>query len=200
MMERVGQMLLWQELAQEKKVVHVGMRSGNLETFAMLGMDVVYLENRGNPSGERMLAFRDGDIPYERKVIERSPTKTGQIDLDGQAPVMVKVEERLRKNNYKRPVKEFLRETNSSLTEEQKYKGVGPDAFYMSHPKEVSMPGQGDKKAIVPEPLRRKFWEPIINEAKGKTESRGFSDDDLRSITDLVEQKLNSREESSRQA
>src|SRR5258708_38897998 len=52
-MQRVGQMLLWKNLEEAKggRLVHVGMRSGNLETFAMLGMKVVYLEVKDSPSG-----------------------------------------------------------------------------------------------------------------------------------------------------
>lgn len=80
LMERVGQMLLWKDLADRKggKVVHVGMRSGNLETFALLGMKTVYLEVANSPTGDRMLQFAKAGIPYTRFEIDQSPTKTGQ--------------------------------------------------------------------------------------------------------------------------
>lgn len=62
----LAQLAFFKFLAEDYKVIHVGMRSGMLETMALLGMPVFYMEPTASPSGDRMLAFLQAGIPYQR--------------------------------------------------------------------------------------------------------------------------------------
>lgn len=207
-MQRVGQILLWRYLDEklDRRLVHVGMRSGNLETFAMLGMKVVYLENQGNVTGERMLQFEEvGSIPYQRFLIERPLTKTGQINVGGQAPSMIKVEESIA-SEYKQAVDEFYKNLKSQLSEGKspqekkaierdfaeryKLKEIRNSGFRMYKPNKVSVPGGSGTKAEIPEPLRRKMFDEVLARAK-KDHPRGFTGGDLQELTSLIAQRLN---------
>lgn len=206
-MQRVGQILLWRYLDEKlnRRLVHVGMRSGNLETFAMLGMKVVYLENQGNVTGERMLQFEEvGQIPYQRFPVSRPLTRTGQIDVRGQAPSMIKIEESIA-SAYKKPVDEFHAKMKGQFTEgkspqerkriesdfaaQYKIKEIRNSGFRMYKPNKVSVPGGSGAKAEIPEPLRRMMFEKVLAGAK-KGYERGFAADDLRQLTSLIAQQL----------
>jgi hypothetical protein len=75
---RVAQLAFWIYLNGTKSsLVHLGMRSGNLEVMGILGMPAVYLETVGSLSGKRMTAFEKAGIPYERIQIVEAPGLTG---------------------------------------------------------------------------------------------------------------------------
>lgn len=66
-------------------IIHLGMRSGNLEAFALMGHRVYYLEERDIRDHARMEAWhtpRTGNVitgpRYDRIVIEQPPTRTGK--------------------------------------------------------------------------------------------------------------------------
>jgi hypothetical protein len=65
----LAQLAFFKFLAEDYQVIHVGMRSGMLETMALLGMPVCYMEPAESPSGGRMLAFSRAGIPYSRVLI-----------------------------------------------------------------------------------------------------------------------------------
>jgi hypothetical protein len=66
-------------------LVHLGMRSGNLEAYALMGHRVYYMEERDIDDRARMEAWHSPVIGkkmigprYDRLVIEMPPTKTGK--------------------------------------------------------------------------------------------------------------------------
>lgn len=75
----LAQFAFYKYLADEYNVVHVGMRSGMLESMALLGMTTFYLEDYGSGSGDRMVAFSSAGITYRRIQIRFSPGITGRI-------------------------------------------------------------------------------------------------------------------------
>ena len=75
----LAQFAFFKYLAEDYNVVHVGMRSGMLESMALLGMTTFYLEGAGSGSGDRMLTFSRAGIPYARVQIEDAPGITGRI-------------------------------------------------------------------------------------------------------------------------
>ncbi|MCY0960247.1 hypothetical protein [Streptomyces sp. H27-H5] len=95
---RTGQFRLYDSLARQHGVQHLGFRSGNLEAVALIGHDVHYLEESGATGSHRMEAWHDADgtgttrkgglAPgYERVVIAEPPTASGrygkQFDTGG---------------------------------------------------------------------------------------------------------------------
>lgn len=62
----LAQFAFFHTLAAEFHVVHLGCRSGMLESMALLGMPTYYLEPTECGSGDRMLAFERHGIPYSR--------------------------------------------------------------------------------------------------------------------------------------
>ena len=224
-MQRVGQMLLWKNLEEAKggRLVHVGMRSGNLETFAMLGMKVVYLEVKGSPSGERMEQFAAAGIPYDRFSIERAPTKTGQIaDLmskeDGAGGITgKKITEELglqrvrTANDRLAPLQAIVAKKRQAWRETgQPMKDFKPPIAYPNK-KELSDIIRGrDLKNIPPEKIPPPHLIVGLRSAgehefksgytrKGETERistqpKGFSEQDLTSISSMVVQRLKADE------
>lgn len=76
-------------------VLHVGMRSGNLEAYALIGHRVFYMEDVGNLEAARMEAWHSPNGPqYDRIEIERTPTRTGKYIQS----VMSRSSEKLRDN------------------------------------------------------------------------------------------------------
>jgi hypothetical protein len=189
LMERLGQMLLWKDLADRKKVVHVGMRSGNLETFALLGMKTVYLEVFDSPTGERMLQFADAGISYDRFQIDRSLTRTGQkadqLSRNGDVGITGGYI-RDKVDNLARP--EFKTRANIN-------KRTANKIFDGSIPSSIS--DQSERKrleqlvATTKADMREGFKQRP--DAWGIDQSeKGFTYDDLWCIKVLVEQRLNS--------
>jgi len=79
-LNRLGQVMFFKRL-QEKvhgRLVHVGMRSGNLEALALSGMKTFFLEPESCPTGDRMLVFGENGIPYQRIQIKKSPGLTAR--------------------------------------------------------------------------------------------------------------------------
>jgi hypothetical protein len=72
----LAQLAFFKFLEEGFKVIHVGMRSGMLETMGLLGMTTFYLEPDVCPSGDRMLAFSRANIPYTRIQIQAPPGLT----------------------------------------------------------------------------------------------------------------------------
>lgn len=79
-MRRIGQGIIFKTLSRDlhNALVHVGMRSGNLEMFALLGMKVVYLDLAHGVTNERMQVFNEHGIEYKMVGINQSPSLTGQ--------------------------------------------------------------------------------------------------------------------------
>jgi len=75
----LAQFAFFKYLAEDYNVIHVGMRSGMLESMALLGMRAFYLEGTGSGSGDRMGGFGSAGIRYSRIEIERAPGLTGRI-------------------------------------------------------------------------------------------------------------------------
>lgn len=73
------QFAFYKYLADDYRVIHLGMRSGMLESMALLGMEVFYLENLGSTSGDRMIKFENAGITYRRIQFTDSPGLTGRI-------------------------------------------------------------------------------------------------------------------------
>jgi len=98
---RLGQMRLYEYLNRQsgKSLQHLGFRSGNLEAMALAGHKVKYLEEKGSLGGERMQKWHEGTskapltIGYERIVIQRPPTRSGQIALEARGTWEKKEEE-----------------------------------------------------------------------------------------------------------
>ncbi|MER5657477.1 hypothetical protein ABT076_31165 [Streptomyces sp. NPDC002131] len=86
---RTGQFRLYDHLARQHGVQHLGFRSGNLEAVALIGHDVHYLEESGATGSHRMEAWhnnngtgktRKGGVApgYERIVVADPPTASGR--------------------------------------------------------------------------------------------------------------------------
>ncbi|MEU8788320.1 hypothetical protein [Streptomyces sp. NPDC048643] len=86
---RTGQFRLYDHLARQHGVQHLGFRSGNLEAVALIGHDVHYLEESDATGARRMEAWHDhngtgntrkgGLAPgYERVVVGDPPTASGR--------------------------------------------------------------------------------------------------------------------------
>ena len=69
----LAQFAFYKELAGDYNVIHLGMRSGMLESMALLGMKTFYMEPTNCGSGDRMLAFSTAGIPYSRIQIGALP-------------------------------------------------------------------------------------------------------------------------------
>ncbi len=75
----LAQFAFYKYLAEEYNVIHIGMRSGMLESMALLGMKTFYLEGAGSGSSGRMVGFSKAGITYSRIVIGEAPGITGRI-------------------------------------------------------------------------------------------------------------------------
>lgn len=75
----LAQFAFFKYLADDYRVVHLGMRSGMLESMALLGMETFYLEPLGSGSGDRMVAFQNRGITYRRIQIHAMPGLTARI-------------------------------------------------------------------------------------------------------------------------
>ncbi|MFB4420406.1 hypothetical protein C5F59_004845 [Streptomyces sp. QL37] len=86
---RTGQFLVFDYLHRHATVRHLGFRSGNLEAMALLGFNVMYMEEPGSDGGNRMAKWHDrgdgktesgGEAPgYERLVVKAPPTRSGKF-------------------------------------------------------------------------------------------------------------------------
>lgn len=75
---RLAQLLVYHHIAEHHNVIHIGMRSGNLEGMALLGMKTFFFEPDTCPTGDRMVAFENGGIPYCRIQLTRMPGLTAR--------------------------------------------------------------------------------------------------------------------------
>jgi hypothetical protein len=75
----LAQFAFYKYLAEEYNVIHIGMRSGMLESMALLGMKTFYLEGASSGSSGRMVGFTTAGITYSRIVIGNAPGITGRI-------------------------------------------------------------------------------------------------------------------------
>jgi hypothetical protein len=75
----LAQFAFYKYLAEEYNVIHIGMRSGMLESMALLGMKTFYLEGAGSGSAPRMGGFSRAGITYSRIIIGSAPGITGRI-------------------------------------------------------------------------------------------------------------------------
>ncbi|MFI0508393.1 hypothetical protein ACH3Y9_04920 [Streptomyces sp. WSLK1-5] len=90
---RTGQMRLYEYLHRQSggDLKHLGFRSGNLEAMALSGHRVRYLEEPGSIGGERMAKWHAHNSTsavqtgYERILISRPPTLSGQIAVEARA-------------------------------------------------------------------------------------------------------------------
>lgn len=80
--DRVLQLGFFEYLKTKGEVKHLGFRSGNLESFALLGQTVGYMEEEGNFQKGRMEAWHGHPIGYNRVLVNRPPTLTGQYIVD----------------------------------------------------------------------------------------------------------------------
>lgn len=77
--DRVEQFRLYDYLHRNHQLKHLGFRSGNLETLALIGHEVRYMEEPLSSGSTRMKAWNDTPIGYNRFEVERVPTLTGQL-------------------------------------------------------------------------------------------------------------------------
>lgn len=68
-------------MSRTTRLIHIGMRSGNIEPLPLLGMRTIYLEEVGNHQGGRMQKLANA-IPdkYERHQFLLPPTIKGQFN------------------------------------------------------------------------------------------------------------------------
>lgn len=66
-------------LRAEYKVCHLGMRSGVLESVALMGATVLYMEEIGNFQQERIAALTKKMANYDRLVLNNLPTREGKL-------------------------------------------------------------------------------------------------------------------------
>jgi hypothetical protein len=62
----LGQFAFFSHTSKLFNIVHVGMRSGILEAMSLMGMKTFYMEPDVCPSGKRMIAFSQANVPYTR--------------------------------------------------------------------------------------------------------------------------------------
>lgn len=77
---RSDQFLLFHYLHEKGSMKHLGFRSGNLESYALLGHQVRYMEEEGNQQATRMEKWSSekSSIGYDRIIVDQVPTLTGQ--------------------------------------------------------------------------------------------------------------------------
>ncbi|PJE96269.1 hypothetical protein CUT44_18870, partial [Streptomyces carminius] len=77
--DRTTQMRVFDYLARsaDGRLRHLGFRSGNLESYALIGHQVRYLEEAGNMQAKRMQVWHD-TVGYGRITVDRVPTLSGQ--------------------------------------------------------------------------------------------------------------------------
>lgn len=81
---RMDQFKVYDYLNRYHHLQHLGFRSGNLEAFALMGQTVSYMEEPESEGGERMATWeKNEDIPYNRLIVEDSPTRTGKYAKEG---------------------------------------------------------------------------------------------------------------------
>ncbi|MFE0733288.1 hypothetical protein ACFW2X_34705, partial [Streptomyces antibioticus] len=123
---RVGQMRLYEYLHRRSagRLKHLGFRSGSLEALALAGHGVRYLEEPGSNGGDRMAKWHEADksgrtargglaTGYERILITRPPTVSGQIVLGLKNELIWKKQEYKKADTLSRNQEEINR-----LTEE----------------------------------------------------------------------------------
>lgn len=65
--------------ASGESPVHIGSRSGALESFALMGSDAFYLEEKDNPQRGRMAQWKPAGISYNQTQVDTFSSRTGQI-------------------------------------------------------------------------------------------------------------------------
>ncbi|MFJ8622595.1 hypothetical protein ACIRD3_07075 [Kitasatospora sp. NPDC093550] len=96
---RIGQLRLYEHLHRNHYVTHIGARSGNLESAALIGHRVLYLEEHGSSGANRMqrwhavpdtydaqrggYATKGGGLApgYERVLVNDPPTASGRFTI-----------------------------------------------------------------------------------------------------------------------
>lgn len=74
--DRDGQRYLFQLLAKENKAISIGMRSGSLEGMAMVGLPVIFIDDKGNQAEERMELWAGKAANKRRDVWEEQKKMT----------------------------------------------------------------------------------------------------------------------------
>lgn len=178
----LAQLAFFKFLAEDYNVVHLGMRSGMLETMGLLGMQTFYMEPAPCPSGGRMVAFVQAGIPYTRIAIQEPPGLTG---LAGQQSI---------RNGIPAPSLAFAQSTinkNAANVKKfvpfQKYYGE-----FDGKTKTVSFDEWGEKAARDYGKAKTVGLDGNVDVKGGKVISdtkalRGFLRSDLETITSRVE-------------
>jgi hypothetical protein len=182
----IAQFAFYKYLAGDYNVIHLGMRSGMLESMALLGMTTFYMEPTVCGSGERMLAFNKANIPYLRIQIGALPGLTSRV-----------AQQMIEKDNVPvatpRLVAERIRTTADSLIEQPGFlKAFGG---YNSRSKSYYM--NRDARASATQMAKVGAGGDNFSGSVTRTNldaqvasMRGFLDSDLKKITDQVTSKF----------
>ncbi len=77
---RLAQFTLFDYMVRaEYKVGHLGMRSGVLESAALMGAKVTYMEEVGNPQQKRIKELSESMDNYDRLELSQLPTRRGKL-------------------------------------------------------------------------------------------------------------------------
>lgn len=78
--QRRAQFVLFDYLVRAKyKVCHLGMRSGVLESVALMGGKVMYMEEQGNPQQNRIEELSNSMSNFDRLELSQLPTARGKV-------------------------------------------------------------------------------------------------------------------------
>lgn len=172
----LAQFAFFKYLAEDYRVIHVGMRSGMLESMGLLGMETFYLEDKGSGSGNRMIGFSHAGITYRRIQIDEAPGLTGRISQQKRLYLHEHVENRIHKDASKHKNRYgFTRNFGSS----------GDDANWAARGyAKANLLGYQVKDETYDTGNQ---WEKMTMDLRSL---RGFGDKDFREITRLVEGKF----------
>jgi hypothetical protein len=177
----LAQLALFKFLAEDYNVIHLGMRSGMLETMALLGMPVFYMEPAESPSGSRMLAFSRKGIPYNRIQIQAPPGITAfgaQLSIERGIPAP--------------SLQYWQRKVDEGTRSIKRYRPFQDNYGSYSRKTGVTFDDTGDKAArsyakatLIGSDLGDNIRERSV--IRTLQDMRGFSSGDLETITSRVE-------------
>ncbi len=213
---RLAQLLVYRHLAESHAVVHVGMRSGNLEGMALLGMKTFFLEPETCKTGDRMIAFEEGGIPYCRIQLKRMPGLTARWGTDFSYANKVPASSATLEEAVKAESKQYMLKPPPSLVDSAKivgnYKGGIPGKIWSAlttggggqlaedYQKARALAIRKDVKGI---PLTLLSWDDTVEDSEpqlvtgappqlpaidgsGMVYMRGFTTEDLHKISAAV--------------
>jgi hypothetical protein len=155
-------------------LVHLGMRSGQIEPLALLGMKTIYLEELGSKQGDRMQQLQTAtDEFYSRAQFNLPPTLKGRLREAINYYFDYKLQVSLKGTPAATPLEEILGMLRTLAKKEQPPKGTEQEFKAYMYEMQTEMEGR--------------FKELKVENPQLK-EERGFTPEDLATLRGAIEQ------------